>query len=119
MENFNSDIMGLKYCEECNEDNYRIEMGYSPKYGDCNHWQCKILDLFNFLAIFIVAIIFIIPVTIILIGGLILSFSRSGRYAVQEQGNEKNIHVRLERKKPRKSSMDEHSMERSKSRQKK
>jgi hypothetical protein len=119
MENFYSDVMSLKYCEECKSDDERMRLGYNPQYGDCKHWQCKVLDIFNFSIFTILALVLIIPIMIFILFCMIYKTIWGNRYAVQEQRNEKEVHGGLERKKLRKSSMVKYSMARKQSRQKK
>ena len=119
MENSFSDIMCLKYCEECKSDNERIELGYNPQYGDCKHWQCKILDISGFCLFTILALILIIPLIIFLLAVTAYDIMVGNRYAVQKQNNEEKLHDRLERTKLRKSGVESHTMARSKSRSKK
>lgn len=118
-ENFYSDVMSLKYCKICEEDFDRMRLGYNPHNEDCGRWQCHLLDCLNFLGIFIIGIIILIPLLIVLLFFAIYNAIEGKNYAVQEQRNEEVIHDRLERKKQRKPSMVSHSMARSKSRQKK
>jgi competence protein ComGC len=119
MENFYSDIMCLEYCEICKEEFHRMELGYNPQYDDCDRWQCKALDIFNFGIFTVLALVLIIPLIVFLLIVIIYDIVVGNRYAVQEQGNEKEVHGRLERKKLRKSSMVKYSMARKQPRPKK
>jgi len=53
----------LKYCENCKEDNERMELGYNPHHGHCNKWQCNLLGLIDALII----IFILIPLTILIL----------------------------------------------------
>jgi len=119
MENFYSDVMSLKYCKKCEDDIERMRLGYNPQYGDCKHWECKALDIFNFSIITILSLILFIPLLIFLLGIIIYEVVVGNNYAVQKQNNEKELYDRLERTKFRKSGVDSHTMARSKSRSKK
>jgi len=111
--------MSFEYCALCKEDMERMRLGYNPHNEDCGRWQCHLLDCLNFLGIFIIGMIVLIPVLIVMLFFAIFNVIEGKNYAVQEQRNEEIIHDRLERKKPRKSSMVSHSMAGIKSRQKK
>jgi hypothetical protein len=66
--------MCLKYCKQCQEDIYRLEMGYSTQEHDipCKQLSCKILDYSQFLIFIILLPMFILFAIILLIISIII-----------------------------------------------
>jgi len=98
-------VLGLNYCEKCEEDIERVHLGYPPHNEPCKRWQCNLLDILND----IVTILICIPLLFVAIPIAIIFYFvdewGGNNYAFQEQKNAERIPTSVGRKKSRKSGL--------------